>query len=107
MLDEILYAVKVWVDPTKGQVYINWLNGGHVAEVASVPGVMWARLVELEDRADDGWLGFMALYAFESRQALEEYQKSDLFRSFAPVYKQFDGVFRVERVVGKVVECHD
>ncbi len=105
-LDETLYAVKVWVDPERGQAYINWLKGGHVAEVASAPGVIWARLIELEDCAPDGWLGFLALYAFESRQALEAYQTSDLFRSFAPIYKEFDGVFRAERAVGEVVEYH-
>lgn len=103
---ETLYVVKVWVDPSRGQAYIDWLKGGHVAEVAAVPGAIWARLVELDERADDGWLGFMALYAFESKHALEAYQKSDLFRSFAPIYKKFEGLFRVERATGDVVEYH-
>ncbi|WP_262692069.1 DUF4286 family protein [Kordiimonas aestuarii] len=104
---EVLYGVKVWVDPEGGASYIDWLKGGHVAEVASAPGVTWAKLTELEEKAPDGWVGFLALYGFKSRAALETYQNSGLFHSFAPVYKQFDGLFRVERIIGKVVETHD
>jgi len=104
---EVIYTVKVWADPVAGQGYIDWLTGGHVAAVAANPGVKWARLTRLEETSPDGWTGFMAVYAFESREALSAYQASDLFKSFTPVYEKYNGLFRVERALGEVIESHD
>lgn len=104
---EVIYTVKVWADPIGGQGYIDWLTGGHVAEVAGAPGVKWARLIRLEETAEDGWVGFMAVYAFENREALASYQASALFKSFTPIYEKYSGLFRVERALGEVIESHD
>ena len=104
---DVLYTVKVWADPVRGQGYIDWLTGGHVAAVAGAPGVKWARLVRLEETAADGWAGYMAVYCFESRETLSAYQRSELFRSFTPVYEKYDGLFRLERALGEVIESHD
>ncbi|TNE61704.1 MAG: hypothetical protein EP335_14880 [Alphaproteobacteria bacterium] len=102
-----LYSVKVWVDPDHGQDYLAWLTGGHVADVARAPGVLWAHLARLDDNAPDGWMAFQAVYAFESRPAFEVYQGSELYKSFMPIWQRYAHVFRIERQTGNIIESHD
>ncbi|MCJ9428365.1 putative quinol monooxygenase [Kordiimonas marina] len=102
----LLYSVRVWVDPERGEDYIAWLTGGHVAEIAGEPGVLWAHLARLDEPDADGWVGFRTLYGFESRAAFDAYQNGDLYKSFAPAWQQYAGLFRIERETGPLLESH-
>lgn len=102
----LFYSVKVWVDPERGEDYIAWLTGGHVAEVAGEPGVLWAHLARMDEVAEDGWIGFQAAYGFESRAAFDAYQNGELNKSFAPAWQKYAGLFRIERAIGTLLESH-
>lgn len=60
----LIYVVRCWVDPERGQPDLDWLKDKHMAEVVAEPGILWARRVML-DRADDaGWRFWRELEGF-------------------------------------------
>src|SRR5207247_8725678 len=72
----VLYMVKVWVSPDGGERYLRWLEEKHMAEVIREPGFLWAQRCRLEQRDEQGWLGYLLIYGLESRAALERYPGS-------------------------------
>ena len=47
-----------------------------MAEVIREPGFLWAQRCRLEQRDEQGWLGYLLIYGLESREALERYLAS-------------------------------
>src|SRR3989442_12304637 len=72
----VLYMVKVWLSPDGGERYLRWLEEKHMAEVIREPGFLWAQRCRLEQRDEQGWLGYLLIYGLESREALERYLAS-------------------------------
>lgn len=99
---ETLYAVTCWIDPVNGRSYEDWLNSGHVDEVAALPGVLWARKARLEQPDEKGWRGYLVIYCFNSREALVSYRQSELAARFVTECAPFAGTFRIERLFGEV-----
>jgi len=95
------YYILAEVDPVRGQPYLDWLEGGHIAKVMTYPGFLNVRRVALEDPAEDGWRRYLVTYELENKGALENYWQSDLFKSFAGEIKAFEGTFRVQRFHGR------
>ena len=60
-----LFAVRCWTHPDTTAEMIAWLDGGHLAEVASQPGFLSAKRYRLAQDADDGWHAHLMLYAVE------------------------------------------
>ncbi len=62
----VLYMVKAWVSPDGGERYLRWLEEKHMAEVIREPGFLWAQRCRLEQRDEQGWLGYLLIYGLES-----------------------------------------
>jgi len=43
MKASVLYLVRFRISPSEGGPFLNWLEGGHIAEVIQEPGFIWAR----------------------------------------------------------------
>ncbi len=97
-----LYSLLLEVDPDRGGPYLRWLDGGHIAEVVSFPGIRWARRIKLQEAAADGWNRYLVIYGLESSEVLAHYRASDLFKSFAGEVETYAGLFRVQRFFGEV-----
>src|SRR5439155_497889 len=57
----VLYMVKAWVSPDGGERYLRWLEEKHMAEVIREPGFLWAQRCRLEQRDEQGWLGYLLM----------------------------------------------
>ncbi len=99
----VLYAVKFWVDPKGRREVFDWLDGGHCAEVVAQPGFVFYHRVALEQRAEDGWPGYMMLYGLESREALENYfNQKALHEKFNRERAPFAHFIRTDRAWGTI-----
>ena len=68
-----LYVVQFWIKPDAEARLVAWLREKHLQEVADQPGFLWARMVKLDQTAQDGWQGYVNLYGLESKAALDAY----------------------------------
>jgi hypothetical protein len=98
----VLYMVKVWVSPDGGERYLRWLEEKHMAEVIREPGFLWAQRCRLEQRDEQGWLGYLLIYGLESRVALERYLGSPARERFWRELEPFADVHHAERFYGTV-----
>jgi len=98
----VLYMVKVWVSPDGGERYLRWLEEKHMAEVIREPGFLWAQRCRLEQRDEQGWLGYLLIYGLESRAALERYLASPARERFWRELEPLGDVQRAERFYGTV-----
>jgi antibiotic biosynthesis monooxygenase (ABM) superfamily enzyme len=97
----ILYMVRSWVDPEKGQPYLDWLETKHMVEVCAEPGFLWARKVELDQKDCSGWNGYLLLYGLADREALDAYLKSPARQRFWKELEAFEEIHYSERFYGK------
>jgi quinol monooxygenase YgiN len=96
-----LYVVRVEVDPQIEAGLLAWLDtGGHVREVVSQPGFLWAQRYKLAQDAHDGWRAYLMLYALESKAALDAYFANPIHEKFARERARFDAGLRTDRVWG-------
>lgn len=100
--EDVVYVVRVWIDPQGHDAVLGWLRAHHVADVVAQPGFRWARCVRLEQDAEDGWLAYVMLYGVESREALLRYFESPITQIFAEQRKPFAHMLRMDRAWGKV-----
>ncbi len=98
----VLYFVKAWVSPDGGERWLRWLEEKHMAEVIGEPGFLWARRCRLEQTDENGWAGYLLVYALDSRAALDEYLRSPARARFWQELVPFDDVHRAERFWGTV-----
>ena len=88
----LIYVVRSWVDPERGQPYLDWLENKHMAEVVDQPGILWARRVMLDQPDDKGWRSCLLIYGFADRAALDAYFHSpdrDRFWSEVEGFRDF------------------
>ncbi len=83
----VLYMVKAWVSPDGGERYL---------------GFLWAQRCRLEQRDEQGWLGYLLIYGLESREALERYLASPARERFWRELAPLGDVQRAERFYGTV-----
>ena len=95
-----VYIVRYWVAPQAEARLLAWLDGGHTAEVAALPGFLGARRVRLEETDSFGWRAFTTIYALESKAALDAYFANPIREKFAREAAVFAGAMRSERSWG-------
>ena len=103
MLDAAYYyIVRYWIAPAGEARVMAWLDGGHIAEVVSQPGFLWARRIRLEEADSLGWRAFANIYGLESKAALDAYLADPVRARFAREQAPFAGLMRVARSRGDV-----
>ena len=98
----LIYLVRSWVDPERGQPYLDWLKDKHMAEVVAEPGILWARRVMLDQADDRGWRSCLLLYGFDGRAALDAYVESPARERFWHELEGFRDIHYSDRFWGDV-----
>ncbi len=96
----LLYMVRSWVDPEKGQPYLDWLESKHMMEVCDEPGFLWARKVVLDQKDSSGWDGYLLVYGVADRLALDAYMKSPARDGFWKELQAFEEIQYSKRFYG-------
>lgn len=94
------YVVRFWVSPEAEADLIAWIDDGHLQDVVDQPGFLWGQRITLNDKADDGWQGYLNIYALESEDALQAYFGSGAQAGFAKESARFQGQMRIDRTWG-------
>lgn len=90
-------VVRFSVAPAAEAQVLRWLDGGHMAEVASQPGFLWAKRIKLEQ-------GYLMIYGIESKQAYDAYEANSALKAkFARERAPFEKHMKIERFSGEVV----
>ena len=98
-----MYISRFWIAPQGREQLFAWLDGGHVAEVVSQPGFLFAHRIKLDQRGDDGWESYQMLYGLASRQALETYfANTALHDKFTRERASFAQYLRMDRAWGSL-----
>ncbi|HJQ83134.1 MAG TPA: DUF4286 family protein [Candidatus Binatia bacterium] len=98
----VLYFVKAWVSPDGGERWLRWLEKKHMAEVLREPGFLWARRCRLAQRDEQGWDGWLLVYALDSPASLDRYLASPARERFWRELEPLNDVHRAERFWGTV-----
>lgn len=77
-----VYMVRFWIKPGGEDKVLDWLDNGHIADVVSQPGFLWARRYRLEGEDADGWAAHAMIYGLESMDHLHAYFESDAARGY-------------------------
>ena len=102
------YVVKFWVAPEGRAEIMQWLEGGHVAEVVSQPGFLWCRQLVLQEKNASGWDAHAMIYGIESEEAFSRYNANTVLAArFAEERKPFAQHMRVERWSGALARAFD
>ena len=100
---KFIYVVRFWVAPEATAKIMRWLEGGHVAEVVGLPGFLWCRRLDLEQKDDKGWDAYSMVYGLESRAAYDAYSTNTaLAAKFNKEREPFAHQLRIERFSGDV-----
>lgn len=96
---QAVYLVNFWIKPGSEQKVLEWLDGGHIADVVKQPGFLWARRFALEQPSDEGWPAFSMVYGVESLEALRTYFESPVAKGYAEERAQlgFDSLIKTDR----------
>ena len=96
--ENFFLVVRFRVAPEAEAQLLRWLDGGHMAEVASQPGFLWAKRIRLEDNA------YLMIYGIESKAAFEAYESNSALKAkFAKERASFEKHMKIERFAGEVV----
>ena len=103
MKENYFLVVRFFVAPQAEAQLLGWLDGGHMKEVASQPGFLWAKRIRT-DRNADGWSGYLMIYGIESKEAFDRYEKNLSLKSkFAKQRAPFEKHMKIDRFAGEVV----
>ncbi|MDH3232136.1 MAG: DUF4286 family protein [Alphaproteobacteria bacterium] len=99
MSGDAVYMIRFWVKPGSEQKVLDWLDGGHIADVVQQPGFLWARRFTLEEPDDEGWPAFAMLYGVESLEALKTYFESEAAKGYGAERAQLglDALLKMDR----------
>lgn len=94
-----VYLVRFWVKPGGEEKLFAWLDGGHLKDVLSQPGFLWAQRYKLALRDAEGWQGYAIVYGVESIAKLEAYFASPATRQYAEERKALglDALLKMDR----------
>lgn len=91
-------VVKFRIAPEAEAQVLRWLDGGHMAEVASQPGFLWCKRIRLEENT------YLMIYGIESKAAFDSYEgNAQLKAKFARERAPFEKHMKIERFSGEVV----
>jgi len=91
-------VVRFSIAPQAEKQVLDWLDGGHMAEVAAQPGFLWGKRIFLEKNS------YLMVYGIESRSAFERYEKNTALKEkFARERAPFEEHMTIERMAGEVV----
>jgi hypothetical protein len=94
----VIYAVKVEVDPVDEAVWDEWNTQQHIPDVLMQPGFMRATKYKLD--SDTEWPQYIVLYELDSRASLDNYLKGDaVIRLRADHYSRFGTSTRLSRML--------
>ena len=100
----VVYVVRFWAAADAIDELMRWLDGGHMAEVASQPGFRSVKMLDVGEKDAQGWHAFANLYEVDSRADFEAYQRNAaLQEKFAHQRETFAARMRFERFSGTVV----
>ena len=91
MASPYLFMVRANVDPAHEAAFNAWYNNEHLHDVAKLPGcIQAARYRILDDLEGDSSYRYLALYEFESEEALRAAAGSAYFQE---LIRRFDADF--------------
>ena len=95
----VVYLVKFWVKPGGEKKVFGWLDGGHLQDVVSQPGFLWACRYKLTEPDKDGWPAYSMIYGVKSAEALRAYFNSAATKRYVEERKQLglDSLLRMDR----------
>jgi hypothetical protein len=90
-------VVRFTIESQAEAKVMQWLDGGHAAEVLRQKGFLWCKRVKL------GGGGYLMIYGIESRAAFEAYEGNAVLKAkFARERAPFEKHMRIERFHGEV-----
>lgn len=93
--------VRFSVEPHAEKQVLDWLDGGHAAEVVSQKGFLWCKRLRVAPHQ------FAMIYGLESRAAFDAYEaNADLKAKFARERAPFEKYMKIERITGEVEASH-
>ena len=93
--------VRFWIAPQAEAQVMQWLDGGHIAEVLGQPGFLWCRRIRLAEKDANGWSGFTMVYGIRSQQDFDAYNRNKgLTEKFAKERAPFDKHLKIDRFSG-------
>ena len=96
--ENFFLVVKFWIAPEAEAQVLGWLDGGHMAEVASQPGFLWCKRIRLQENT------YMMIYGIESKAAFDTYDNNAALKAkFARERAPFEKQMKIERFSGEVV----
>jgi hypothetical protein len=103
MNENYFLVVRFHVAPQAEAQLVGWLDGGHMKEVASQPGFLWARRIRI-DRNADGWNGYSMIYGISSKKDFLQYESNTALKAkFAKERAPFEKHMKIDRFAGEVV----
>ena len=96
---EAVYLVQFWIKPGSEEKVLDWLDGGHIADVVRQPGFLWARRFTLEQPSEEGWPAFAMVYGVETLDALKTYFDSPAAQGYAKERERLglDPLLKIDR----------
>ena len=94
----VIYAVKVEIDPVDEAVWDEWNTMQHIPDVLMQPGFIRATKYKLD--SDTEWPQYIVLYELDSRTSLDNYLKGEaVIRLRADHYSRFGSSTRLSRML--------
>ena len=96
--ENFFLVVRFSVEPAAEAQLLRWLDGGHMAEVASQPGFLWSKRIRLQENS------YAIIYGIESKAAFDAYENNAALKArFAKERAPFEKQMKIERFAGEVV----
>ena len=96
--ENFFLVVKFSIAPEAEAQVLGWLDGGHMAEVASQPGFLWCKRIRLQENT------YLMIYGIESKAAFDAYESNAALKAkFARQRAPFEKQMKIERFSGEVV----
>ena len=96
--ENFFLVVKFSIAPEAEAQVLRWLDGGHMAEVASQPGFLWCKRIRLQENT------YLMIYGIESKAAFDAYESNAALKAkFARQRAPFEKQMKIERFSGEVV----
>ena len=91
-------VVRFSVAPQAERQVLDWLDGGHMAEVLRQPGFLWCKRIKVAERE------YSMIYGIASKSHFDAYEANqELKRKFAEERKPFEQHMKIDRFAGPVV----
>ena len=91
-------VVRFSIAPQAEKQVLDWLDGGHMAEVAGQPGFLWCKRIKTAPQE------YLMIYGIESRAAFNSYEGNSVLKAkFAKERAPFEKYMKIERRAGEVV----